>query len=949
VRLARAAALFACTGFAPALIGFAAPAAAQASFGISAFEVQAVKEGGAPETEAGSHPYSLTTTIAFDLQSGGQFTEGDLRDLRIEEPPGLIENPAAVPKCAQAQFQTPRASPFEEPSLSGENCPADTQVGVVTVHTSYGGGATRRFGVFNLAPPPGVPSQLGFAPYGAPVTLDSGIRGSEGSYGLTLESHGFPQTFDLKELELTIWGVPWGVSHNGERGNCLNEAEPGFPWAKCSVGPPVAEPPLAYLAMPASCSGPLAFTATADSWQQPALVSATYETPQGLADCESLAFDPRPAGQLSDRRTTSPSGYAFELDNESETFTNPAFRVPSQVKKAVLTLPQGLTINPSVGAGLGYCTPASYAAETAFSPPGSACPNDSKIGDFTVQSPLFEETLGGTIFLAQPDAAATSAPGAENPFDTLLAVYLVARSPQRGILVKVAGKIEPNQLSGQLTASFDNLPQLPYTNLRVHFREGQRAPLVTPAACGAALTRTELTPWLGTLATVTSQFESIIEAGIGGGPCPAGTPPFTPQAKGGTLNPNAGSYTPFYLHLTRTDAEQEITSYSAQLPPGLLGKIAGVPFCPEAAIAAAKRETGVGEEQHPSCPAASSIGHTIAGYGVGSALTYAPGGLYLAGPFHGAPLSIVAIDSATVGPFDLGVIVVRSAIRVDPRTAQVSVDSAGSDPIPHILDGIPLHLRDVRVYISKPNFTINPTSCNPFTLTSTLTGSAAPFTDPKDITATASVPYQVSNCSSLSFKPKLALKLKGGTKRGDYPSLRAVLTPRPGDANIGAAAVTLPKSEFLAQNHIQTICTRPQLEAEACPAGSVYGHATAVTPLLEEPMTGNVYLRSSSNLLPDLVTVLHGRGVRILVEGRIDSSHGGLRGTFEGLPDAPVTKFTMVLNGGRRGLLVNEKNLCAASQLATVRLVGQSNQAEALKPQLQSNCHKHRRHRRHRR
>jgi hypothetical protein len=349
----------------------------------------------------------------------------------------------------------------------------------------------------------------------------------------------------------------------------------------------------------------------------------------------------------------------------------------------------------------------------------------------------------------------------------------------------------------------------------------------------------------------------------------------------------------------------------------------------------------VGETERPSCPAASEIGHTYSGYGVGPVLAYAPGGLYLAGPYHGAPLSIVAIDSATVGPFDLGVIIVRSAIEVNPRSAQVSIDSAASDPIPHIIDGIPLHLRDIRVYISRPNFTVNPTSCDPFTVTSTLTGSAAPFTDPRGASATAPVRFQVSNCSSLDFKPKISLRLKGGTRRGDYPSLRATVTPRPGDANIGAAAVTLPKTEFLAQNHIDTVCTRPQSEAEACPPGSVYGHATAVTPLLEEPMTGNVYLRSSSNLLPDLVTVLHGRGVRILLEGRIDSHKGGLRGTFEGLPDAPVTKFTMVLNGGRRGVLVNERNICASPQIATARFLGQDNTGEALKPQLEAKCPGH--------
>jgi hypothetical protein len=918
-----------------ALLLFAAPA--EAGLTITEFDTGVIAEGGGPATLAGSHPFALTTKLGFALapeppaQSGGPYTDGDLRDLTLELPPGLIENPAAVPKCSQAQFEEPRSSPFESPSTSGENCPARTQVGLLTLKTVGPGGQTRSFGLFNLAPPPGVPSELGASPYGVSLTFETTIRGAEGGYGLTLESHNVTQAFDLARLELTVWGTPWGVAHNGERGNCLNEAEPGFSWAKCSVGPPVADPPLAYLTLPTSCQGPLAFTVRADSWQGSDLTAAGDQAPP-LEGCESLPFDPRPAGQLSDRRATSPSGYVFELDNESETFTNPAFRVPSQVKKAVLSLPDGLTINPSVGAGLGYCSPSQYAAEAAFSPSGAGCPDNSKIGDFTVQSPLYEETLSGAIFLAQPG---------QNPFDSLLAVYLLARAPARGILVKVAGELHPDPTTGRLTATFEDLPQLPYTDLAVHFREGQRAPLITPPTCGAATTEIELTPWQGALAAVQRSFESKIEAGIGGGPCPAGTPPFAPGAKAGTLNSNAGSYSPFYLHLTRTDSEQEITSYSAQIPPGLLGKLAGIPYCPEAAIEAAKASSGVEETAHPSCPAASQIGHTTSGYGVGSVLAYAPGGLYLAGPFHGAPFSIVAIDAATVGPFDLGTIVIRSAIDVDPHSARVSIDSAASDPIPHILDGIPLHLRDVRVYIDRPGFTLNPTSCDPFTVTSMLTGSTAPFANPRGASATAAVPFQASNCSSLVFKPKISLRLRGGTRHGNYPSLRAVVTARPGDANIGAAAVTLPRTEFLAQEHIATVCTKPELERGACPAGSAYGKAVATTPLLEEPMRGPVYLATGfGHELPDLVAELHGQGITIDVDGRIDTSHGGLRGTFVGLPDAPLSKFTMVLDGGRHGLLVNERNLCPAAQTATARFIAQDNSTILLKPKIAVNCPK---------
>jgi hypothetical protein len=942
-----------------------APSGATAAFGFrpgaAGLEVTAIADGGATASLAGSHPYELATKIGLNLagespgQPGVAFSEGDLRDLALEMPPGLIENPDAVAKCPATLFHTARSSPFEQ-SASGESCPADSQVGVITLKSSYGAGSVRSFGVFNLVPPPGVAAQLGFAPFGVPVALTPTVRQAEGEYGLTLETHNFPQAFNVYGIELAIWGVPWGVSHDGQRGNCLNEAEPSFAWAKCTVGKPDSESPLAYLTLPTSCAGPLDFTARADSWQQPATVSASAQSSQGavpvaLQDCQSLHFGPHPVGQLTDPRASSASGYEFDLTGADEGLTAPRQRGASQVKQAVVALPEGVSVNPSVGAGLGVCTPAGYGAETAFSAPGEGCPNGSKIGDFTVQSPLFEEVVGGSIFLAQPDDPTTATPGAENPFNSMLALYLVAKAPARGILVKVAGVLHADPTTGRLTASFDNLPQLPYTNLKIHFREGQRAPLVTPPGCGPAISQITLQPWLGILGAFSEQTLSKIEAGIGGAPCPTGAAaPFTPGALGGTLNSNAGSYSPFYLHLTRTDAEQEITSYSAKLPPGLLGKIAGIPYCPEAAIEAAKAARGRAELEHPSCPAASEIGHTVSGYGLGPVLAYAPGRLYLAGPYHGSSFSVVAIDSALVGPFDLGVVIVRSAIEVNPQSAQVSIDSAGSDPIPHILAGIPIHLRDIRVYISRHELTINPTSCDPFTLSSTLTGSAAPFTNPIDAAATPTVGFQAFNCAALAFAPRFALALKGPTKRGGYPRLKATYTPRPGNANTASAAVTLPPSEFLAQNHIGTVCTRPQLAADACPAASVYGQAKAITPLLGVPLEGPVYLRSSNTTLPDLVAVLRGQGIRIVLEGRIDSVGGGIRAVFKGLPDAPVSKFVMTIFGGKkRGLLVNAANLCAAPQLAEARFGGQNNSGQVSHPQLSARCGKHSSHPKHRR
>lgn len=931
------------------------PGLAQAAPGFlpgqEGFAVSVTKEGGAPESLAGSHPYAMRVGFGFNLapEVPGQprYTEGDLRNLRLELPPGLIENPTAVGRCSAADFATARLSPFED-SASGENCPDASQIGVVTVRSSFGGGSTRTFGVFNLTPPPGVPYQLGFAPFGMRVTMRSQIRDAAGSYGITLEAVNFPQGLSISAIDLTIWGTPWSVEHNRERGNCLNEADPGFPWGKCSVGPPRSKRPLAYLTLPSACSGPLPYVARAEFWGTAATDTRRVESrdadgaPAGLGGCdETLHFDPRPVGRLTNPRTTSPSGYEFGLVNDNEALTNPSFRFPSQVERAVIALPDGVTVNPSVAAGLGVCTPAQYRSEAAASPAGAGCPEGSKIGDFRVQSPLFEETIQGAIFLARPDDRATVRPGAENPFDSLLAIYLVAKLPSRGVVIKVPGKLDPDLSSGRLTAIFQGLPELPYTDLQVNFREGQRAPLVSPPSCGSASSRIELVPWMGSSATRVYLSRTEVAAGIGGGPCPAGAaPPFSPTAIAGSLNSNVGSYTSFYLHMKRNDAEREITSYSALLPKGITGKIAGIPFCPEAAIAAARRATGVQELEHPSCPAASVVGRTVSGYGVGPALTYAPGTMYLAGPYHGQPLSLVTINAATVGPFDLGTIVIRSAFEIEPSTAQMAIDSASSDPIPHIVEGIPIHLRDIRVYIDRPGFVLNPTGCEPSEVRSTLTGSAAPFSNPFEAVASISSHFQLLNCGTLDFEPKLAVKLGGGTRRGAYPRLRAVARGRPGDTNLQSVAVTLPHSEFLAQNHIRGVCSLRQFEASSCPANSIYGRAVGYSPLFDETLEGPIYMRSTASpgALPDLVADLRAGSIHIVLAGHVGPSEGGIRTVFENLPDAPIHKFVFTLYGGRRGLLQNSTNLCARPPVATARLIGQNNKGRYLRPPLKTSC-----------
>jgi hypothetical protein len=916
------------------------PATAHAAFGFKpgadGFDARVLTQGGLPATQAGSHPVALELELDLNPgpdspgQPGVPFSEGDLRNLDLELPPGLIENPSAVDSCSQAAFRTPRNSPFEDFSRSGESCPARSQIGTVEVRSSFGGGSVRTFGVFNLKPRPGEPSEFGANPFGAPIVFAPDVRQSEGEYGLTLEARDVPQLVDVSGLTLTIWGTPWSILHNDQRGDCLNEAEPSFGWAKCSPGDPVQNPSVAYLTLPTSCDAPLSFAAAAEAWggEQDA---ATAQLP-ALEECGSLAFDPHPFGQLSDPRTSSPSGYVFEIAVDDSGVTDPRKRSPSAVRKAVVALPDGVTINPSVGAGLGVCTPGQYAAETPLSPPGAGCPNESKIGDFTVKTPLFQGTVDGSLFLASPH---------QNPFGTLIAIYLVAKSSNRGILVKVAGRLDPDPATGRLTATFDRLPQLPYSSLKIHFREGQRSPLATPASCGSYGTSTDLTAWRDPGLTRHTDSVVPIAAGPGGGPCPSSPLPFSPQASGGMSNSQAGAYTPFYLHLTRTEGEQEITSYSATLPPGLLGKAAGVALCSDAAIEAAKAKTGVEERDNPSCPEASRIGRTSAGYGVGNVLTYAPGGLYLAGPYHGSNFSVVAIDSALVGPFDLGVVTVRSALKIDRHDTHISIDSAGSDPIPHIINGIPIHLRDIRIYMDRPQLTLNPTSCEPSQLSSALRGSGLRFDDvADDSTATATAPFQAFNCGTLGFTPKLSLRLRGQTKRGDNPSLRVEVKPKAGNANIDFASVALPSSIFLDQGHIDTICTNVQYAREDCPAGSRYGRAKVFTPLLEQPLEGDVFLRSSDTLLPDMVIALRGGGFGLAVDlvGRIDSRKGGLRGTFTDLPDAPFSRFVLKLYGGKRSLIVNADNLCAAPRRGIARFIGQNNRGVQWAPLIKSKC-----------
>lgn len=897
----------------------------------SGFDADVWAEDGTTATLAGSHPYAVRLSLGFDQGSG----EADLRALRLVLPPGLFVDPATAALCdATGSFAVPRSSPFEA-SLAGEDCSARSQVG--TVEAEGGRGAVRRFGLFNLAPLDGTFARFGTAPFGTPIVFDARlVSGEDGSLHFAISSSQIPSSLALPGLVITFWGAPWDASHNGERGDCLNEVEPTFPWSKCSaVGEPTSSPPIALLTLPTSCAGSLTFGATAETWSGATVSEEALNRDAGgeaapVAGCETLDFEPDVFGALTTKKVTSPSGYEFRIAHEDRGFVNPRLRAEPRARTAVVQLPEGVTLNPSLAAGLEGCTAAQLAAESVTT---RGCPNSSKIGVFNLTLPFFKGSIDGAIYLAQPH---------QNPFGSLLAVYLVAKAADRGILVKARGKLTPDPADGTLSASFEGLSQLPYRELRIVFRSGQRAPLVSPPACGTATSQIELLSWAATLRGPVA-VDSPLEAGVEGAPCPTGTPPFAPRAIAGGVNSNANSYTPYFVHLSRTDPEQEITSYSLVLPEGVTGKLAGIPFCPDAAIAAARERDGFDEAVQPSCPPASQVGRTVTGYGVGPALAYAEGRVYLAGPYHGYPLSLVTINPATVGPFDLGTVVVRSAFDLDPATAQLRIDSRASDPIPHILDGIVLHLRDIRVYLNRPQFTHNPTSCVPSQLESTVTGSGLRFGDPADdTTATATDRFQLLNCRDLGFRPKLGLRLIGATRRGGFPALRATFAARgAGDSNLARIEVDMPHQLFLAQNHIRAVCTRPQFDAERCPPGSVYGTAAAYTPLLDAPLRGNVYLRSSEGRLPDLVADLRSGSIRIVLQGQIGpSKHGGIRTFFGGLPDAPINRFTLLMHGGRQGLFTNSVDVCAHAPRAAVKALGQNDVGAIFTTKLRGQCHK---------
>jgi hypothetical protein len=915
-------------------------------FGVDAFDAQPLNGDGSASTVAGGHPEAIATTISFNTyanptpNAGDTFPVEPTKDVVVDLPPGFIGYPTATGEalCTLAQLSN------SEITIPRPLCPSASQVGIARIVVAGGVRLTASLPIFNVVAPPGVPARFGFNVQGSIITLDGSLR-SGSDYGLTVSSRGLPG-LALASTTITFWGVPGDPSHDARRA-CPGEREPAiggphYGSPECP-GAPIPDPP-AFLRNPTSCQGPQATGLAIDSWTNPGALAPggrpnfsdpnwetasflTHESPGypfspsewgaevGMSGCEDVPFEPTITAQPTTNAADSPSG--LDVSIKLPQSMDPESIATADLKKAVVTLPEGMAVNPSSAAGLGACSLAQIDLHGDNTDP--TCPDSSKIGSVEIASPVLADPLEGSVYLAKPS---------ENPFGSLLALYLTAKGP--GVVIKLAGEVRANAQTGQLETVFDDNPQLPFSELAVHLKSGPRAPLITPKTCGTFTTQAKFSSWAQPGLAEARANSFAITSGPNGSPCPASAAarPLGPQLSAGLIDPTAGSRSPFVFKLTRADGEQELSGLSVDTPPGLSAYLRGVPYCPPSALQLAAAKSAATELAAPSCPPASQLGSLDVGAG---ALPFHvnTGKVYLSGPYKAAPLSLAVVVPALAGPFDLGTVVVRAAINVDPTDARLHVVS---DPLPTILAGIPLQVRQLAITLDRPAFMLAPTNCEPMAIAATLGGLSG-------ATANPSVRFQVGGCERLAFKPKLDLKLSGATKRAGYPALRATLRMPKAGANLAATTVALPHSEFLAQEHIKTICTRVQFAAASCPPGSIYGHARAFTPLLDKPLEGPVYLRSSANPLPDLVADLNGQ-IHVVLAGAIDSHNKGIRTTFASVPDAPVSKFVLTMAGGKKGLLVNSRNICARAYRAAATFTAQSGKAAEASPLLRSDCAK---------
>lgn len=879
---------------------FAASASANLSFESTGFDLA---DEGQFSRQAGAHPdfsVSFSLPVNPDLIVDGKPSPGpdeSVHAVEVDLPPGLVGNPNGIATCDPRDLAIP--------GLGQAQCPLASQVGTVKVDLiGTSGPQSIRVGLFNLYPGPNAPARFGFNYLGAVGLIDARVRPDD--YGISAGSFSITQALTTQAVRVELWGVPADPSHDELRGGIIVGGSGSTPL--------INVPRLPFLSAPTSCTDtPLPFTMRGDSWQNRGIfdtrttMSDEDGTPFVFSGCGRLPFNPSIDVAPSSRAADAPTGLSVDLRVPQS--NAPDGLATSHVRDVKMTLPEGMSVSSSSAAGQGACSLAEIGLGSNAAP---TCPASSKIGTVRIDTPLLEKELEGDVILAKQN---------DNPFNSLLAMYIAVKGP--GFYVKLPGKIEADPDTGQLTVTFKDNPQLPFERLQLSLNEGARAPLTNPRTCGAYTVKTELTPWSGTPPVELSTPITVDQDCDTGG--------FAPGLQAGTVDPTGGAFSPFLLRITREDGESNLSRIEATLPPGLLAKLKGVPLCGDAQAA-----TG-------ACPAGSQVGSVVVGSGSGPLPLYvpeagkAPTAAYLAGPYKGAPYSMVVKVPAQAGPFDLGTVTVRNALNIDPTTAQVT---AVSDPLPQILQGIPIAYRDVRVEVNRPEFTINPTSCRQMAVTSVLTSATGQ-------TATPSSPFQASGCGELDFGPSLKLAFKGKMNRTGNPAVNAVLKAPPSEANIAKTTVILPKSQFIDNSHINNPCTRVQFNANACPATSVLGTATAYTPLLDQPLSGPVYFRSNGGEreLPDLVADLNG-AIHVTLVGFIDSvpvkgtESSMVRTRFQNVPDAPVSKFVLKLKGGEKGLIENSENLCSFVPRAKVQMTGQNGKPNNFAAKIATSCGK---------
>jgi hypothetical protein len=853
-----------------------------AAFGVSEFSGSLSDPSGNELTQAGAHA-DLTTTIHFDVHNyvgpdgPTETTEGNPKDIEVNLPPGLVGDPQATPMCTQEQLK----------GGGGQACSVNSQVGVVNVtfYESFAEhGESFTFPVYNMQPPLDTPAEFGFNVAGVLVFVNAKVR-DNGDYGITANLSSISEGLDLGASSLTLWGVPADPSHDAQRFG------PNF-----QSGVPSTAPRLALLSSPTVCpSTPLTTTMSADSWEEPGnFVSSSFDhdasgAPMLLTGCARLPFEPTIKVAPDTSQADTPAGLTVEVQMPQDGLLNPEGLAPADLKNTKVTLPEGVVINPGQAAGLIACQP----SEAAVGVEGPAhCPAASKVGTVQISTPLLPDRIEGNVYILP-----------SNPPHLQL---LLAASAD-GVNLKLVGHVDLDPRTGQLTTTFDETPQLPFTDLKLQFSSGAQAALATPATCGTYSTASDFTPW-------TTPYESDmfstdafdITSGPNGSTCSSQLP-FAPSMDAGATTDQAGGYTSFSLLIQRGDGQQRISRLQFKTPEGLLGMISKVPLCGEPAAA------------QGTCPADSQIGHTVvqAGPGPYPLVVPQPGQpaapIYLTGGYDGAPYGLSIAVAVVAGPFNLGTIVVRAAISVDPHTSQLTITTG---ELPSVLDGIPTDLRTINAVIDRPGFMFNPTSCAPMSFSGTATST-------EGTSAALASHFQVGSCQALKFKPQFSASTLGRTSRANGASLdaRIVYPTAPlghnqasQQSNIAQVKVELPKQLPSRLTTLQKACTAAVFEANPanCPAASVVGVAKAVTPVLPVALSGPAYFVShGGEAFPSLEVLLQGDGVRVDLTGTTFISKKGITSsTFKSVPDVPISSFELYLPEGPHSALAANGNLC---------------------------------------